>query len=281
MCLLALRRVESSRGGGTGAVLQAMIAAGAAGRWRKLYEEAHNARLEGAEIDKSVLESFGGKVGAIMYAAPGVRADVNQTVSLLSRALTFPTPELEKCVDKLLLYMAHTSHLGITYDGRVPDAALLKARSDSDWAVGHSTTGWHHNVAGGAVGHSSKRQPCITTSSCEAEIVAASTCAVEIMYVRGMMREMGAEQLEPTRLDVDNDGAVALSRDRKSCNRSRHIDRRFFKVRELQACGTLKVFWIPTAENSADLLTKALERSVFEKHRDTIMNIESCAECSE
>ena len=123
---------------------------------RKLYEEAQNARLDGREIDKAVLESFGGKVGAIMYAAPGVRADINQTVSLLSRALTFPTPELEQCVDKLLLYMAHTSSLGITYDGRAPDASLLKARSDSDWAVGHSTTGWHHNVAGAAVGHASE-----------------------------------------------------------------------------------------------------------------------------
>ena len=27
-----------------------------------------------------------------------------------------------------------------------------------------------------------------------------------------MMREMGAEQLEPTRIEVDNDGALALSR---------------------------------------------------------------------
>ena len=36
----------------------------------------------------------------------------------------------------------------------------------------------------------------------------------------------------------------------------------------------------PPPENSADLLTKALERAVFEKHRDTIMNIASCAECS-
>ena len=42
---------------------------------------------------------------------------------------------------------------------------------------------------------------------------------------------------KPPLLFVDNSGAVELSRDRKSCHRSRHVDRRYFKVRELQALG--------------------------------------------
>jgi hypothetical protein len=44
--------------------------------------------------------------------------------------------------------------------------------------------------------------------------------------------EMGLPQGE-TKLFVDNSGAVELSRDRKSCHCSRHVDRRYFKVREL------------------------------------------------
>ena len=65
---------------------------------------------------------------------------------------------------------------------------------------------------------------------------------------------------------VDNSGAVELSRDRKSCNRTRHIDRRYFKVRELNASGVIEVRKVPTDDNPADLLTKALPFPTFEKH---------------
>ena len=46
---------------------------------------------------------------------------------------------------------------------------------------------------------------------------------------------MGEDMSEPTVLYVDNLGAVALSKDLKSCQRSRHIERRYLKVRELVA----------------------------------------------
>ena len=56
-------------------------------------------------------------------------------------------------------------------------------------------------------------------SSTEAEIIAASSCACEIVYVRALLAEMGLEQERPTVLGVDNKGAIELTRDRKSCHR--------------------------------------------------------------
>ena len=64
-----------------------------------------------------------------------------------------------------------------------------------------------------------------------------------------------------------------MSRDRKSCHRSRHVDRRFFKVRELEAMGIVEVHHVPTADNRADLLTKALPREAFERHRAALMDV--------
>ena len=54
---------------------------------------------------------------------------------------------------------------------------------------------------------------------------------------------------------------------------SRHIERKVFKMKELCARGIAKVTLVPTAENAADLLTKALETKVFKQHRATIMNL--------
>ena len=50
------------------------------------------------------------------------------------------------------------------------------------------------------------------------------------------------------------------------CHRSRHVDRRFFKVRELFFEGELKVEKVDTALNVADLLTKALDFDVMMRH---------------
>jgi hypothetical protein len=84
---------------------------------------------------------------------------------------------------------------------------------------------------------------------------------------------MGLEQPQATTLKVDNDGAVALSRNRKSCHRSRHVDRRYFKVRELAFEGELEVEPVPTQDNSADLLTKPLAAADYYRHRARLMNL--------
>ena len=93
------------------------------------------------------------------------------------------------------------------------------------------------------------------------------------MYVRNLLKEMGLEQEAPTPLGVDNSGAVELSRDKKSSNKTRHVDRRFFKVRELEALGELKVYHVPTEENDADMLTKAIAFDAFQRHRATQLNL--------
>ena len=64
---------------------------------------------------------------------------------------------------------------------------------------------------------------------------------------------------------------MELSRDRKSCHRSCHVDRRYFKVRELCFEGHVRVEHIDTKENLADVLTKPLDQDTFDKHRERLM----------
>ena len=85
--------------------------------------------------------------------------------------------------------------------------------------------------------------------------------------------EMGLPQEEPTILECDNSGAVELAKDRKSCHRSRHVHRRYFKVRELHARGDIKMVKIATQDNSADVLTKPLPADVFAGHLEWLMGV--------
>ena len=147
----------------------------------------------------------------MIYVVLVCRVDCAQAIGILARCLTFPTPAMDAAADRILAFLAQHSADGITFDASAPRPEL-HAYSDSNWSVGHSTSGWAILYAGAVIGYGSKRQQSIALSSTEAEIMAASMAATEIMYFRGILSELGHE-LEPTILYVDNQGAVELSRD--------------------------------------------------------------------
>ena len=118
---------------------------------------------------------------------------------------------------------------------------------------------------------SSKRQQSISISTTEAEIMAASLAATEIVFMRNLLTEMGYDMSEPTVLWVDNMGAVEITKRRESLARSRHIERRYLKMQEWVAEGKIQVKYINTDENRADMFTKPLDRATFEKHASGIM----------
>ena len=176
---------------------------------------------------------------------------------------------MDAAADRCLVFLANHPNEGITYD-KASARPELHAYSDSNWTVGHSTSGWAILYGGAVIGYGSKRQQSIALSSTEAEIMAASMAATEILYFRGLLSELGHE-LDPTVLYVDNQGAVELSKDMKSCQRSRHIERRYLKVRELVALGEVTVKYVPTRDNPADVLTKPLDLADFSRHAQALM----------
>ena len=103
--------------------------------------------------------------------------------------------------------------------------------------------------------------------------MAASQGAAEVMYIRGLLLEMGVDITAPTTVYVDNSGAVELSKDLKSCNRSLHIERRYLWVRELVHQGQIIVKYCPTDENVADAMTKPLPAATFERHSSAMFNM--------
>ena len=210
-------------------------------------------------------------VGALLYVAPSCRPEVSHCVGILARALTFPTPELLGYAQRVIAWLARRPSDGLKFDGNATSADVLVAYSNSDWSVKQSTTGWCIHLGGAAVAWRSARQHSIAMSSTEAELIAASDAALEILYLRGLLAEMGFRQESPTVLYVDNSGAVELSRDLKSCQRSRHVERRYLKIRELVAAGVIEVRAINTKDNPADLFRKStLDKETFTRHAATV-----------
>ena len=74
-------------------------------------------------------------------------------------------------------------------------------------------------------------------------------------------------------MSCDNRGAIDLAYNPEHHQRTKHIDRRHFYVRELVEDHILSVPFVQSADNLADFLTKVLPDKQFLAIRDRIMNI--------
>ena len=112
--------------------------------------------------------------------------------------------------------------------------------------------------------------------------MAASEAAKEAVYTSRFLRELGvsdvtsdAPSITPNaaRLGVDNKGAIELAYNPQHHDRSKHIDRRHFKIRELVQDATLRVKHIASHKNIADIFTKPLDKKVFMALRAMLLNM--------
>ena len=212
-------------------------------------------------------------VGALMFPAPTTRADCLYAVGLLARVMDCATEDMFKCAMLCLVYMGQTRADGITYVRDAVDGRRFVQWSDSDWSIRRSTTGGTGQLDNASTSATSRKQDCVTGSSTHAEIIAASANSNDIVWARGYLEEIGLPQLEPTPLKVDANNVITLVHDFVSSKNTRHIQRRDFIVRERENEGALFVDKVPTAENLADMFTKALHREPFNHLRSMVMNL--------
>ena len=115
-------------------------------------------------------------------------------------------------------------------------------------------------MAGGAVTWSSKRQATVALSTVEAEYIAMSRCAQQMVWMQSWLDEVVIEHEMPGVIKGDSRGAIALAKNTKDHGKVKHIDIRHHYIRELVKSGSIVYEQIPSAANIADLFTKPLAR---------------------
>ena len=128
-------------------------------------------------------------------------------------------------------------------------------------------------LAAAAIVMVSRRQHCITMSSCEAELIALCDLAIELLHIIEVVTFLGVECSGPVVANTDSKAAYDLCHRFTSAQNSRHVDRKLFKMRELRGAGIVVVRHVPGVSNPADLFTKILSRQVFEQHRKYVLNL--------
>ena len=220
-------------------------------------------------------------VPSMLYVGSTARPDIVYILSTLCRCLDNPSERHLNAADLLLAYLMGTITLGVIYckgnsKGIRAIYSALKhkgyAASDSNWATGKSTSGFGIWGRAGLVTWASKVQAVTALSSTEAEFYAASVCGVDILADRHFEKDLDEQAvLMPTPLFVDNSACVDLGKHFSSCRRVKHIDRRVYFLTDYQAQGDVEIMPIATKDNTADIWTKPLPKSLFLKHRDAIV----------
>jgi len=123
------------------------------------------------------------------------------------------------------------------------------------------TSGYVFIMAGGAVTWSSKRQATVVLSTVEAEYVAMSRCAQQMVWMQSWLDEVSIEHELPGLMKGDSRGAIALTKNTKDHGKVKHIDIRHHYIRELAKSGKILMEQVPSAENIADLFTKPLSQN--------------------
>ena len=139
--------------------------------------------------------------------------------------------------------------------------AHLEGFSDSSWADDlvdrRSGQGHCFTLGSGVVSWRATKSPAVALSSCEAELYAGTAAAQEVVWLRGLLSELGMPPERPI-LWCDNQSTVAMTKDPVFSARSKHIEARYFFIRELVNADKLAVHHIPGTENVADIFTKPL-----------------------
>ncbi|CAI7744868.1 unnamed protein product, partial [Closterium sp. NIES-53] len=163
------------------------------------------------------------------------RPDLAYPLSILARYVApgRHRPEHMAAAKRVLHYLCSTSGLGLVLGGRRPVVV-----------TGHADASWADDLA--------------TQRSCEAEIYAGAMAAQELRWLTYLLTDLGEPPRSPPVLYVDNKAMLALCREHRLEHRTKHIALRYFLARELQQRGQLRLAYMASEANTADIFTKAL-----------------------
>ncbi|KAJ9538800.1 hypothetical protein OSB04_031533 [Centaurea solstitialis] len=192
------------------------------------------------------------------------RPDIMYSTCLCARYQAEPKESHLTAVKRIFRYLKGTPNLGLWYS---KDSGFdLTAYSDSDFAGckidRKSTTGGCHLLGGKLVSWTSKKQNSVSTSTAEAEYVAAGICCAQVLWLRNQLQDYDI-QLSKIPIYCDNTSAIAIANNPVLHSKTKHIEVRYHSIRDHVMNGDIELHFVPTEYQLADLFTKPLDVTRF------------------
>ncbi|KID81271.1 polyprotein [Metarhizium guizhouense ARSEF 977] len=222
------------------------------------------------QATKKSIEVYQQKIGSILFAAISTRPDIAFAVSRLARHNLNPSDIHHRAADRVIQYLYSTRSYAIrlgrnTQKSNKP-VEIFIGSSDASFADNtedrKSSQGYVLRLYGGPIAWKASKQTTVTTSSTEAELLAASEASKEMIAAGILFKALKIKLNEPLLLEIDNKQTIRLlvEESAKLTTQLRHVDIYQHWLRQEVQNERIKVRWVESKDMVADGMTKALPK---------------------
>ena len=199
------------------------------------------------------------------------RPDIAFSVGVFARYQDAPKESHLTAVKQIIWYINETLNYGLWYSK--DSNACLASYSDVDWARSmddrKSTLGGCFYLGNNIVSWISKKQNSVSLFMAKAEYIAAGSCCTQLLWMKKLLHDYGIPQ-DTMCVFCDNTNAINLSKNPVQHSKSKHIEIRYYFIRDLVEDKFVCLEFIHTDNQKADIFTKPLDGPWFESLRKTI-----------
>jgi hypothetical protein len=221
---------------------------------------------------------FRSGAGMLLWLAKHSRPDINNAVRELSKVADGAIEAHWKELLRVIGYGLITEQLALKMKPvKNGELFCLEGISDSNYAEDKETRfsvyGYVIYFCGVPIAWKSKSGKSVTSSSTEDEYFAISEVAKENLFVKQVLESMGIPIEYPIQIKVDNVGAMFLFNNFSTSQRTKHISIRRHFVSGYIEDNILKVVFVRSEDNDADMFTKNVTEDLYIKHSTKLIAI--------
>jgi hypothetical protein len=229
---------------------------------------------EGAKVlDEVLADNFHSVTAALLFVSRRCRLDIQTAIGYLCTRVGCPDVDDWTKLKRVLEYLNDTIELTRTIGA--DDIRRMQSWVDVSYGIHDdckSHTGGCISFGWGVISTMCKKQTLNVKSSTEGEVVGVSDFMPNMIWTRMFLEEQGFT-LEKNTLYQDNQSSmkILLNGKKSAGKKSKHIDNRYYFIKDRLATEGIDVVYCPTAKMLADFFTKPLQGSLFRKFRDVVL----------
>lgn len=237
----------------------------------------------GSPLSSADTSLFRSLVGCLQYLT-FTRPDIAYSVNSVCQFLHCPTTDHLIAAKRILRYIKGTLDHGICFRRGIDvvhnsHKLNLQAFCDADWAGDpndrKSTTGFVILLNQSPISWCSKKQTSVSRSSTEAEYRSMADTSSELQWLTHLLKDLHIDLDSIPTLHCDNISALALATNPVYHSKLTHIEADVHFTRERVKAGTIKLAFVSSKEQLADLFTKGLCSPQHTYLRDSLMLVPS------
>jgi hypothetical protein len=207
----------------------------------------------GYEASANLKSKYQSLVGSLIWLVIITRPDITFCTNHLAQYLVNPTKDYFDAALDVLRYLNSTIKRGIYLTGGTNNDLDLRCFVDAVFADDRidrkSSIGYVFKLAGGPISWKSGKQLIVALSSTKAEYVALTIAVKEAVYVLKLLVELQYPlSYQPVKIFEDNHPAINLTNQSGINSRSKHIQVRWYWIRQQVSLGCVDINWISTTE---------------------------------